>query len=99
MASSKFFAAMALLPRALSSSAVDMLGVQLSFWGDLECRRYRTGLCSRWGYLVNIFLPAGERGTRSQGWSLNSFGNVVAAQPMESFDAFRWPSDVLIGAS
>lgn len=36
MASSKFFAAMALLPRALSSSAVDILGVQLRFWEDLE---------------------------------------------------------------
>lgn len=51
------------------------------------------------GVFVEYFLLAGERGTRSQGWSLNSSATVVAAQPMESFDVFRWLSDVLIGAS
>lgn len=75
------------------------LGCAVEVLGGFGVTEISNGAILSMGVFVEYFLLAGERGTRSQGWSLNSSATVVAAQPMESFDVFRWLSDVLIGAS
>ena len=73
-------------------------GVQLNVWensGYLSSRRVSAleyGVC--WNFCRGLMNGGQEARLK------NKFvGDVVAAQSVESFDVFRWLSDVLIGAS